>query len=78
LHDEQSLRCGARLFGATEALRETLQAQIMEFQRHSHEQGIAVLRSHLDAILLKAAWTEGRAMSLEQAVTYAQKEATSS
>jgi predicted ATPase/DNA-binding XRE family transcriptional regulator len=74
-HDEQSLRRGAQLFGATEAFRETLQAQIMEFQRHSHEQGIAVLRTHLDAIVLKAAWAEGRAMSLEQAVTYAQKEA---
>ena len=72
-HDEQSLRRGAQLFGATEALRETLQAQIMEFQRHSHEQGIAVLHTHLDLIVLKAAWVEGRAMSLEQAVTYALK-----
>ena len=64
-------RRAARLFGAAEALRKRLDAQIMEFQRQSHERGIFLLRAQLDETTLSSAWAEGRAMTLDQAAAYA-------
>jgi hypothetical protein len=64
----------ARLFGAAEALREILDTQVLEFQRHSHERGIAALRAQLDEATLAVAWAEGRAMTLDQTIEYALSE----
>lgn len=61
----------ARLFGATEALRETLRAPVLAFQRQSYQHGLATLRAHLDAAMLTSGWTEGRAMSLDHVIAYA-------
>ncbi len=64
----------ARIFGAAEKLRETLAAPVFPFQRRFNERGLAALHVQLDKASLAAAWAEGRAMTLEQAVEYALSE----
>ena len=65
----------ARLFGATEALRETLREAVA--YQHSPEEAawrepyLAATRSRLDEAAWQAAWAEGRAMSMERAIEYA-------
>ena len=61
----------ARLFGAAEALRDTIGAQIQPGDRADYEANLAVVRSGLDASTLDACWNAGRAMSLEQMVASA-------
>jgi predicted ATPase/DNA-binding XRE family transcriptional regulator len=74
LEDSQpNLLMAARIFGATEVLRETLSAPVLPSEQHFYERGVATLRAQLDPAALAAAWAEGRAMSLEQAVAYALK-----
>ena len=68
---QPSLLPAARIFGATEMLRETLRAPAFQFRQDFIERGIATLRTQLDETMLAVAWTEGRAMTLEQAITYA-------
>ncbi|HEU5102516.1 MAG TPA: LuxR C-terminal-related transcriptional regulator [Roseiflexaceae bacterium] len=58
----------AQLFGAAETLRKELGAPVLSFQRQSYERGIATLRAHLDDATRAAAWAEGQAMTLEQAI----------
>ena len=59
----------ARLFGAAEALRETLGTQLLAFHRRSRDPGVAGLRAVLDGAAVEAAWAAGRGLTLEQAVT---------
>ena len=61
----------ARLFGAAEAVRETLGAPRLEIFREHHQRGVASLRTQLTERERTAAWAEGRAMTLEQAVAEA-------
>ena len=61
----------ARIFGAAEALRETLSAPMFSFQQQFYNRGVAALRAQLDEARLEAAWAEGRAMTLDQVVAYA-------
>jgi predicted ATPase/DNA-binding CsgD family transcriptional regulator len=65
----------ARLFGATEALHETLR-EAVAYQHTPEEEAwrepyLATIRSQLDEAAWQAAWAEGRAMSMEQAIEYA-------
>jgi hypothetical protein len=39
--------------------------------RAEYDRNVAAARAHLPATAFAAAWAEGQAMSLEQAVTYA-------
>jgi predicted ATPase/DNA-binding XRE family transcriptional regulator len=73
---QANLLRSARIFGATEKLRETLAAPMMLFQRDFNERGIAHLRAQLDEETFRTAWAEGRGMTLEQTVADA-LEATS-
>ncbi len=57
----------ARLWGAAEALREVIGAP----RQSEDEQAVARARAQLDEAAWQAAWAEGRAMSLEQAIAYA-------
>jgi hypothetical protein len=62
----------ARLFGATEALRERTGSTIGTTPfRKLRERYLAVLHAQLGADELAAAWAEGRAVTFEQAVEYA-------
>jgi len=68
----------ARLFGAAEALRESLR-EAVTFQHDPEEDAwrtpsLADARSRLDETSWEVAWAEGRAMSMEQAIDYALSE----
>jgi predicted ATPase/DNA-binding CsgD family transcriptional regulator len=68
---EGSIVRAARLWGAEETLLEKLEDAVYTYvpDRALHRSQVAA-RSELDEAAWTAAWTEGRAMSLEQAVEY--------
>ena len=70
----EGARRAARLFGAAAALRETSGEVLAPAERSMQERHVAFARAHLDAVAWRAAWAEGRAMTLEQAVAYALEE----
>ncbi len=61
----------ARLFGVAEALRERVATRLLPTERESYERDLAAVRAALGEERFAAAWAEGRAMSLEQAVAFA-------
>ena len=63
----------ARLWAAAEALREATGFSMSPFTRSNfaYERHLAHARSQLDEAAWEAAWSEGRAMTLEQAIEYA-------
>jgi len=63
----------AGLFGAAEALRETLAVPRAPSDQADHDQRVASARAALGDANFAAAWAEGRAMTLEQAIEYALK-----
>jgi tetratricopeptide (TPR) repeat protein len=62
-----------RLFGATEVLRESM-GMFPLYMRRQYEQDVARARSLIDEEAFAVAWEAGRAMTWEQAVTYALEE----
>ncbi|MDQ5852390.1 MAG: tetratricopeptide repeat protein, partial [Chloroflexota bacterium] len=64
-------RYAARLLGAAEAQREQMGMPVRACGRAAYEQVHAAAAAQLDAAAFAAAWAEGRAMTLEQAVTCA-------
>ena len=69
---EQPARA-ARLWGAVEGMEEVFGMRITPLARSTtnYEGHLAASRSQLDEAAWEAAWAEGRAMTLEQAVDYA-------
>jgi predicted ATPase/class 3 adenylate cyclase len=61
----------ARLYGATEALREAADAPLPPVDRPDHDHRVAAARAQLDEAAWRTAWSEGKSMSLEEAVEYA-------
>jgi hypothetical protein len=61
----------ARLFGAGEALREAVGASVLPFYRTDYDSAVESVRQRLGQDALRAKWSEGRTMTLEQAITYA-------
>ena len=61
----------AILFGAAAALREASDAPIPPADLASNDQALNSVRSELDAEVFATAWTSGRVLPLEQAVTMA-------
>ena len=70
-----SLRA-ARLLGAAEVVREAAKAAMARREREEYERVVAEVRARLDQATFAAAWAEGRAMPLEQAIEYALDEAS--
>ena len=62
---------GARLFGAAEALRETVGAALWPANRIEHDRSLALLHESLDEATFAAAWAAGRMMSTERAIAEA-------
>jgi hypothetical protein len=62
---------GARLLGAVEALLGAVSIMLEPDDRMEYEQGVAYARAKLSKEAFEKAWTEGRAMSMEQAIEYA-------
>jgi hypothetical protein len=60
-----------RLFGATETLRAALGLRREAVEQAHHDQRVAATRAALAKESFDAAWAEGRAMTLEQAIEYA-------
>jgi hypothetical protein len=64
----------ARLFGAAEAQRETLGSARPPADQPGYDAGVASARGMLDAEAFAAAWAEGSALTLEQAIDAALNE----
>ncbi|MFX1301635.1 MAG: AAA family ATPase, partial [Promethearchaeota archaeon] len=64
-------QAAARLLGASEALLETMGIGLQAGDRHDIKRYVAAIREQLDEATFDAAWAEGRAMSFEQAFSYA-------
>jgi hypothetical protein len=61
----------ARLFGAAEALRETINISMTAFERMEYDREISDLRANMDEAIFAKAWAEGRDMTMEQAIAFA-------
>ncbi len=57
-----------RLWGAAVALRETIGAPMPPLERAGYERAVADVRMHLGEQIFDTVWTEGRAMTPEQAL----------
>lgn len=66
----QSVRA-AWFFGASEALREVIGIPLRPVERAPYEREVSVARAQLAEQVFAAAWAEGRAMTMEQAIAYA-------
>jgi hypothetical protein len=64
-------RAAARLFGAAAATRECIGSTLPETERAAFEHADAIARSSLGEDTFAAAWEEGRALPLEEAVVEA-------
>jgi predicted ATPase/DNA-binding SARP family transcriptional activator len=65
------LERAARLYGACQNLRESHQAELHSYDREESEQNLALLRNMLDEAQFASIWTQGHAMTLDEAVAYA-------
>jgi len=64
----------ARLLGAASTLREAIHAPLPPRDREDYDRTISAVKSHVGEEAYAAAWEEGRAMSLEQALAFALEE----
>ncbi len=58
----------ARLFGAAEFLRQATGVPPAPHRRADHDRSVAAVKSGLGEETFTSAWSEGRAMSVKQAV----------
>jgi predicted ATPase/class 3 adenylate cyclase len=63
----------ARLLGAVAALRQAVGIPVPTYAQAEYDRGVAAARAALGDEVFAAAWAEGRAMTLDQAVAYAMK-----
>jgi len=61
----------ARLLSAASALRTAIGAPLPPYRREEIERELALVRTAIGEDAFAAAWEEGRAMSLDEAVGYA-------
>ena len=64
-------RRAARLFAAADTIHESHRSRRMRWNWPTREEEHAAVRTQVGAEDFEAAWAEGRAMTLEQAITYA-------
>ncbi len=69
--DPAMAELAARLWGAAEALRDTIGAPLPLAERTQFEPFVTATRAHLGEARFAAAWMEGRAMTPDQAIGYA-------
>ncbi len=68
---ERRLEMAAKLFAATAAICRAAGITLFPLERATLDRSVGELRAQLPKASFKAAWAEGRSMSLEQAVAYA-------
>jgi predicted ATPase/DNA-binding CsgD family transcriptional regulator len=73
---EQQPQRAAQLFGAADALREAINAPLPPFLQKWRERDLLLAHQHLERAAFVAAWNEGHAWSLEQALTAANEPVT--
>ena len=61
----------ARLWGAAQALRHRIHAPVHPAEQPRYDRTKAIIQARLDEATLTAAWSEGRAMSLTEAIDHA-------
>jgi ATP/maltotriose-dependent transcriptional regulator MalT len=61
----------ARLFGAAQALRDAIPTALFPAERADHERDLAAVRVDLTEERFSRAWSEGQAMTFDQAAEYA-------
>jgi hypothetical protein len=61
----------ARLFGAAEALREKIGIAMTSFERIEYDRIIAGLRAGMDDTAFSSSWSQGSALSMDQAIATA-------
>ena len=66
----------ARLLGAATGQFEAIGAAMWPADRLEYERTVAAARAALSEEVFAAAWAEGRAMTLDQAIAYALEETT--
>ena len=71
---EGATKRASRLFGAAQVLREGVGVEHMPEEDAWREPYLAASRARLDEGTWRAAWAQGRAMSMEQAIEYALSE----
>jgi hypothetical protein len=69
------LERAARLYGAVTALRETLHTPLRPIWRAEMDRAVTAARAALGEEAFAAAWAQGRAMTLEEAVREARRDA---
>ena len=67
--EEGQITWAAQLWGAADALRETIRVSIPLIERLDNERSIATAQTRLGEKDFAAAWEAGRAMTPEQAIT---------
>ena len=67
----------ARLFGAGEALREAVGASVLPFYRTDYDHAVETVRKRLGDEAVREHWSQGRSMTLEQAIACALAESIS-
>ncbi|HKG24507.1 MAG TPA: LuxR family transcriptional regulator, partial [Thermomicrobiales bacterium] len=72
-HRLGDLPLAGRLFGAAEALRAQIDAPLPPSEVATYTEEVASLRNRLGRAQFEAAWTVGRAMTLEDAIAAAEK-----
>jgi predicted ATPase len=68
----QLIRAG-RLFGAAEALRERIHADMTSYERIEYEAALSGFRSMINPEQLATAWQSGRSLTMDQAIHDAQR-----
>jgi non-specific serine/threonine protein kinase len=67
-------RYAARLFGAADALRETISTPLPPSQQPLYDSLLRSLRAELDEETFQSQWEEGRKLTLQQAIKFALKD----
>ncbi len=71
VHHQGQPKRAARLFGAAEILRESINHPLPPPERADYERSVAAVRAGLTQAAFQVTWAEGRAMTLEEAIKYA-------
>ena len=71
---QKQMKRATRLIGAAETLYTPLRFEMSAKERAEHDQAIAAARAALGKKVFEKAWTEGKGMTLEEAVAYALEE----
>jgi len=71
---KNKLEAAARIFGVADAFRKSTNSPLPPPNYDTYQMNLSILRQRLDPGKFDFAWTEGRAMTLDEAVAYALEE----